>query len=82
MKAKVWGEKSHGELTTLGGKSVLSWERGEHQAGWGETRLEGKIKPCSVSFGRSQGKVIKGVAVAGAGAWGGLSLRNQAYNIA
>lgn len=41
--------------------------RGKHQAGWGETRLEGKIKPCSVSFGRSQGKVIKGVAVAG---WG------------
>ena len=60
---------------------MLSWERGEHQAGWGETRLEGKVKPCSVSFGRSQGKVIKGVAVAGLGG-GGLSLRNQTYNIA
>lgn len=55
--------------------------RGEHQAGWGETRLEGKIKPCSVSFGRSQGKVIKVWQWQGGGV-GGLSLRNQAYNIA
>lgn len=51
---------------------MLSWERGEHQAGWGETRLEGKVKPCSISFGRSQGKVIKGVAVAGLGVGGSV----------
>lgn len=39
---------------------------GEHQAGWGETRLEGKIKPSSVSLADLEGKVIKG----GSGRWG------------